>query len=386
MTSPNDPQQSRLAQILELLSPGGGQTRSQRTPEDDEAVDLAAVAQTAIDRDQAGPTPPPVEPVHARVTAAAAGGNEQAAGQSPQGPTADAAGTPAVDTPGDDEEGGLAASIGNLITYLRGVFTQQPAQQQKQQPSATAASSAASGTQQQTRAENEQAADEPGASGLGAILQALRDMNASNNQQQSGAPPDNGSESVGSLASLARGAAMATGALTALAAAVTFLNRRFTSMARNTLELNGVLDEYNGTIAQANALAEAAGIERAIEQGREIGPAYARLSAAQSEYRDIQQDFGAPIQSLTITITAAMAETRNSLLRKLEPFMDSVGDLARKVSEWLGTDPNSAAVMGSRAFLSDVSDGKFDGHGTTYLNPGNTPLMSDADRRSIFGP
>jgi hypothetical protein len=379
MSKPNDPQQNRLAQILELLSPGSSQPRSDRAADDD-AIDLASVSQASFDR-AAAPTAPPVVPEHERA-------GYEAAGQASPG-----------ETPAGDDQSGLTASIQNLISYLRSVFAFQGApsqnQQQGQQASATEASSVASGAQQQQQQqrqqqqqqqeEREQAADEPRAAGLGAILQALREMNAKNSEPQPGNASGDGSDRSG-LGSLARSAAAVTAAFTALGASLTFLNRRFTSMARNTLELNGVLAEYNGTIAQANALAEAAGIERAIAHGQQLGPAYARLSAAQSEYRDIQQDFAAPIQSLGITITAALAEQRNSLLRKLEPVMDRIGELARQLEEWLGTDPNSAVVLGSRAFLSDVSDGKFDGLGTTYLNPGNTPLMSDADRRSIFGP
>lgn len=85
---------------------------------------------------------------------------------------------------------------------------------------------------------------------------------------------------------------------------------------------------------------------------------------------------------------ASLSELRNFVLGSFAPWLTGIAEVAKEVSEWLpgGGDDDDTKMVGARAFLSDLSDGKFDGIGTSYMNPGNRPLMSDADRARIFGP
>lgn len=154
------------------------------------------------------------------------------------------------------------------------------------------------------------------------------------------------------------------------------------------LRANDRLAEWNGEIAAAVALAQAQQIERDIYQGEGIATQYSRLDEANQEYRNMMTEVTTPLQAAAMDLLAGLAEYRNMLLSNVLPALtrvsEEVKELARIMSFGLIDDKDTAP--GARAFLSDLSDGKFDGIGTSYMNPGNRPLMSDADRRRIFGP
>lgn len=187
--------------------------------------------------------------------------------------------------------------------------------------------------------------------------------------------------------SYSRVAGEAAGSMTKLAAGVTIANSAMNGLANRVLRVNEGLAQFNGEIAAANALASARQIQRQMRQGQIIGPEYARMQDAQQDYRDVMTDIQAPLQSAAMDIYSSMLELRNNALNTVAPAVIACAEAL----EWLadrmpGGDDDADVKQGANAFLSDLSDGKFDGKGTSYFNPGNRPLMSDADRRRIFGP
>ncbi|MCP4814247.1 MAG: hypothetical protein GY888_17195 [Planctomycetaceae bacterium] len=178
-------------------------------------------------------------------------------------------------------------------------------------------------------------------------------------------------------------------ALSAMTTAVTGANLAVSGFANRVLQANARLAEWNGEIAKTVGLAQARQIERDISQGEGMSSEYARLDEANQEYRDMMTEVTVPLQAAAMDLLAGVSEYRNMILANVLPALtylaEQVHTLAKIMSFGRIKDPvNSNAA--ARKFLSDLSDGKFDGVGTSYLNPGNRPLMSDADRRRIFGP
>ena len=206
-----------------------------------------------------------------------------------------------------------------------------------------------------------------------------------------GAPPapgraEGGTPNDGDTTSNARRAGFAIGAM---ATAVTGANLAVSGFTNRVLQANARLAEWNGEVARAVGLAQARQIERDIRQGEGMGQSYARLDEANQEYRDMMTEVTVPLQAAAMEILGGLGEFRNVLLGSVLPTLtfaaESMHELAKILSFGAVKDPvndNPAA----RKFLSDLSDGKFDGVGTSYMNPGNRPLMSDADRVRIFGP
>lgn len=186
----------------------------------------------------------------------------------------------------------------------------------------------------------------------------------------------------------ARRAGEAAGKFAMFTGAALAANAGLSKLAGTTLRLNESLSEWNGEIARAAGLARAAQIERQIQQGATIGGAHARASEANQEYRDMMTDIMSPLQSAGLNIGASVLEMRNWALGVVAPALTDVAELMDWMVKnwWFGDDEDDPTALGARAFLSDLSDGKFDGVGTSYMNAGNRPLMSDADRRRIFGP
>lgn len=221
---------------------------------------------------------------------------------------------------------------------------------------------------------------DPGANQLAAIL-----ANGAANGAVDGVVPGNAGNGPGGQASKSRRAGQAIGALTTATLGANVAINGFTN---RILRANDRLAEWNGEIAAAVALAQAQQIERDIYQGEGMATQYARLDEANQEYRNMMTEVTTPLQAAGMDLLAGLAEYRNMMLSNIMPALtrgaEEVKELARIMSFGLIDDTNSAP--GARAFLSDLSDGKFDGIGTSYMNPGNRPLMSDADRRRIFGP
>ncbi len=180
-------------------------------------------------------------------------------------------------------------------------------------------------------------------------------------------------------------AGQAVGAMTT---AVVGAQVAITGLTNRTLQANARLAEWNGEIAAAVGLAQARQIERDIIQGEAIGPEYARLDEANQEYRDMMTEVTVPLQSAGIELLAGLSEARNWMLSYVVPSLTAVAKSIDYLASLIpgGSDPKDRELLAARAFLSDVSDGKFDGAGTTYMNPGNRPLMTPADRQRIFGP
>lgn len=202
-------------------------------------------------------------------------------------------------------------------------------------------------------------------------------------------PPDGSSDGPDVAGSTGRGIGAAAGNMVALGAALTAANKALDGLTNTVLRANAGLAEYNGQIAAAVGQAEARGIGRAAQTGAEIGDEYARMNNASQEYQDMMTDIKAPLMSAGMEIQAAILEVRNWALSYISEPLASMTEGVDDIVDWLfsreETDDISTATAG-RAFLSDVRDGKFDGNGTGYMNPGNRPLMSDADRTRIFGP
>jgi hypothetical protein len=197
-----------------------------------------------------------------------------------------------------------------------------------------------------------------------------------------------GSTSTGDAKSFSRVAGEAAGRVTMLAGSAAVLNTALNGLTNRTIRVNESLAAYNGEIAVALGRARGREIERQIEQGQTIGPEYARLSEAQQEYRDTMTEIQAPLQSAAIDILATILEIRNGVLNTFAPALVEIAEWIEWIADKMpgGDNDNADVKQSARAFLSDVSDGKFDGLGTPYMNPGNRPLMSDADRNRIFGP
>ena len=217
----------------------------------------------------------------------------------------------------------------------------------------------------------------PGSNQLAAIL-ANAAAGGDGGTEQDRAVPSGGT-------SRSRRAGQAIGAMTTATLAANVAINGFTS---RVLRANDRLAEWNGEIAAAVALAQAQQIERDIYQGEGIATQYSRLDEANQEYRNMMTEVTTPLQAAAMDLLAGLAEYRNMLLSNVLPALtrvsEEVKEFARIMSFGLIDDKDTAP--GARAFLSDLSDGKFDGIGTSYMNPGNRPLMSDADRRRIFGP
>lgn len=178
-------------------------------------------------------------------------------------------------------------------------------------------------------------------------------------------------------------------ALAAMTTAVTGANLAVSGFTNRVLQANARLAEWNGEVARAVGLAQARQIERDIRQGEGLGSEYARLDEANQEYRDMMTEVSVPLQAAAMDVLAGLGEFRNMVMGAVLPSLTNlakgVHTLAKIMSFGRVKDPVNSNTA-ARKFLSDLSDGKFDGVGTSYLNPGNRPLMSDADRRRIFGP
>ena len=190
----------------------------------------------------------------------------------------------------------------------------------------------------------------------------------------------------------ARLAGEAAGRMTMLAGTATALNTAFNGLTNRTLRVNEVLGEYNGQIAGALAEAKGRTISRMQRTGEEIGPEYARLARSKQDMRDMMAEIQAPLQSAGLEIAASVQETKNWVFSWFQPKMVSIAETLDWLTDFLPgasdaekEEPVSTQTAG-RKFLSDLSDGKFDGYGTSYMNPGNRPLMTDQDRVRIFGP
>ena len=177
-------------------------------------------------------------------------------------------------------------------------------------------------------------------------------------------------------------------AIGAMTTAVVGAQVAITGFTNRTLQANARLAEWNGEIAAAVGLAQARQIERDIIQGQGIGPEYARLDEANQEYRDMMTEVTVPLQSAGIELLAGLSELRNYLLSAVVPSLTAMAKAVDSLASLItgGTAATDRDLPAARAFLGDVSDGKFDGTGTTYMNPGNRPLMTPADRQRIFGP
>tara|TARA_R110002167_G_scaffold58432_5_gene165583 strand:+ start:399 stop:1313 length:915 start_codon:yes stop_codon:yes gene_type:complete len=188
--------------------------------------------------------------------------------------------------------------------------------------------------------------------------------------------------------SMSRRAGEAAGHVAMFGTAALAANVGLTKLSTTTIRLNESLAEWNGEIARAAGLARAAQIERQIQQGATIGGAHARLSEANQEYRDMMTDIMSPLQSAGLNISASVLEMRNWAVGVVAPTLTQMSELMDWMVKnwWFGEPEDDPTAIGARAFLSDLSDGKFDGVGTSYMNAGNRPLMSDADRTRIFGP
>jgi len=185
--------------------------------------------------------------------------------------------------------------------------------------------------------------------------------------------------------SSAEKAGKAMGAMTTATVAAQVAVSGFTN---NVLQANARLAEFSGEIATAVGQARARQIKRDIKQGQAIGDEYSRLDEANQEYRDMMTEASLPLQEAGMDVLAGLSEVRNVIVSALLPGMkwaaEGVRDLAKQLT--LGMVGGDNDLSAARGFLSDLSDGKFDGTGTTYMNPGNQPLMNAADRRRIFGP
>ena len=189
--------------------------------------------------------------------------------------------------------------------------------------------------------------------------------------------------------SLGRNVGMAAGAFQSVTVGIGAANAALNGLSNAALKANAGLAMYNATIAEAVAQAEADQINRQINQGEIMGPQYRRLSEAQNEYRDMMNEIQSPLQGAALDLAASVSEMRNGLVQYVFPYLKGMALGIEEIASWLpGAKKNQAAdsPLGAIGFLSDVSDGKFDGKGTSYFNVGNKPLMSDADRRRIFGP
>jgi len=188
---------------------------------------------------------------------------------------------------------------------------------------------------------------------------------------------------------LGRNVGQAAGAFQSVTLGIGAANAALNGLSNSALQANAGLAMYNATIAEAVAQAEADQINRQINQGEVIGPQYSRLSAAQNEYRDMMNEIQSPLQGAALDLAALGAEVRNGLLESVFPYVSKVAKgVELLVNKFTGgaSSKDNASALGAMGFLSDVSDGKFDGKGTSYFNVGNKPLMSDADRTRIFGP
>ncbi|MAI41344.1 MAG: hypothetical protein CMP95_02685 [Gammaproteobacteria bacterium] len=178
-------------------------------------------------------------------------------------------------------------------------------------------------------------------------------------------------------------------ALAAMTTAVTGANLAVSGFTNRVLQANARLAEWNGEVAKAVGLAQARQIERDIRQGEGVGNEYARLDEANQEYRDMMTEVTVPLQAAAMDVLAGLGEFRNVVMGSVLPGLtflaEQVHALAKIMSFGKVKDPINSNTA-ARKFLSDLSDGKFDGVGTSYMNPGNRPLMSDADRIRIFGP
>lgn len=217
--------------------------------------------------------------------------------------------------------------------------------------------------------------------GQSALLQSIIDT---------GAPPSsNASPAGGDDRDPASNARRAGFAIAAMTTAVTGANLAVSGFTNRVLQANARLAEWNGEVARAVGLAQARQIERDIRQGEGVGQEYARLDEANQAYRDMMTEVSVPLQAAAMDVLAGLGEFRNVIVGSVLPGLtflaERVHALAKVMSFGAITDPVNENPA-SRKFLSDLSDGKFDGIGTSYLNPGNRPLMSDADRVRIFGP
>ncbi len=188
---------------------------------------------------------------------------------------------------------------------------------------------------------------------------------------------------------LGRNVGMAAGAFQSVTVGIGAANAALNGLSNAALKANAGLAMYNATIAEAVAQAEADQINRQINQGEIMGPQYRRLSESQNEYRDMMNEIQSPLQGAALDVAASFSELRNNLLSFVFPYLKPMAAGIEDIAAWVtGREKDEAAdsPLGALGFLSDVSDGKFDGNGTTYFNVGNRPLMSDADRRRIFGP
>ena len=180
------------------------------------------------------------------------------------------------------------------------------------------------------------------------------------------------------------------GRMTAASAGALALNTAFSSLTNRVLRVNESLAQYNGQIAAAVGAAQAAQINRQIRQGEIIAPAYERLDESQQHYRDMMTEITAPMQAAGMQFQASVNELRNNIVAYIAPTLTAFTESLNDFVEWWtgakGGGGNTSTATAGRAFLSDLSDGKFDGLGTSYMNPGNRPLYSAADRRRIFGP
>ena len=188
---------------------------------------------------------------------------------------------------------------------------------------------------------------------------------------------------------LGRNVGQAAGAFQSGTLGIGAANAALNGLSNSALQANAGLAMYNATIAEAVAQAEADQINRQINQGEIMGPQYRRLSEAQNEYRDMMNEIQSPLQGAALDLAASVSEMRNGLVQYVFPYLKGVANGIEDIAAWVtGRQKNKAAdsPLGALGFLSDVSDGKFDGKGTSYFNVGNKPLMSDADRTRIFGP
>ncbi|MFZ9077521.1 MAG: hypothetical protein ACO23H_03235 [Alphaproteobacteria bacterium] len=206
---------------------------------------------------------------------------------------------------------------------------------------------------------------------------------------KSGAQPQAlGGSPQGEGKSVARSVGEFTGKMSLAATAAATVNSAFTGLTNRTLRLNESLAEYNSVIATSVGEARARQIQRQIRQGSVIGDSYRRLDESQQDYRDLVTQMSAPFQAAGMEFTAAINNFRNSMLEHFAPSIESFGETVLAFIDWWnGTNSktNVSSAPAAQKFLSDAADGKLDGFGTPYMNPGNRPLTTAADRARIFG-